>query len=1474
MPYDYKAPVGALMGGCKPGQLLKDYWEDYTVTETCIDFSAQLVIPTLLLSQPRPPDTEGPRFKNVTVVMVSDSSALVSWQTDELSTDTLFYSLVPGGPVVGISVSKFSMNKTATLTGLVPKTQYFFWFKGMDKYGNVSRDDNRGRYYDFTTIDRKIYPKIYDVRVCNIRSDRATVFWWTDIPSSSSVEYAVEGKDFATTKKRIDGDDEGLPGRFHKVTLKGLLPGTAYRFDVISGLAKDDSSGRHYRFQTTQDFANYTVNIKATNRDSGASGKGAHYYVYVGNKEAKPYAGVELRLYFAADAATAKGIRVRSNDKAIFGGAGMMLPGPYKIAVNEKVQPYGTDGKTWYVSISIPDTLPVSGGAWIELKMEDSTWRPAAFSVFQGGWSFRPHTAPPDPVKSAGADTTHLWAGPEIFEPLGGIDVPTYIEDPYITVHFNNELIYGYPPDGQKPRRFRTTLFDFQKPVPSPVASVRQDSVAVRLDGRTWSFPDVVAAQWQVDAPLVRASSPLAGRTDSVAFAHDTSDAQGTTAHEFAFWGDRDSSYCSCAWQRYLVSVDTMKQPPRSLALGWDPSGPVDAWTGQRKALTVKLLDSAGGVLDTSVLVQLSGSVARAKIWNAASAGVEVADVQLINGVGQIWISDDVADSVVLTASAAVPGSVVAPAASIVRFSAPPPWPVVDSAWTADMDCDGKPDSIRLSLSAEIPVGVAVTSLDLVVGRTIVAVPVATIAANGRILSIQAPSGASGAETGSGRLGFHVATGGRDLDTSSSFAILDRVGPVVLAVSAMERFAPGTDTVRASFSESVVSAGTWPFSVRRAGVPLAAPTTVSVRSEAPDLLEWSLAGADFAMGDTAVLMDPASIRDSSGNPLQTCTAPGAIAIRRRTTPLDGAALVDLDGDGQADFLRLRFRRGLPLSEMPDSVQVAWGIPSASAVLPALGMSRSSDSVFVSAPVAFGWGVTGWSGSASNILVFQGDAASGRRDHLRGVDSVGPVAITAVLRRGGTVDTLLVRVSEPVRPGAGSFDLQKRDGTGWSAYQRFATADSMLLRLVSAQGEFGDGDSIRLAASVVGGIWSDFSGNSAAPAARWIRLQAGDPAPTSAIALDVDGDGRAESVKLTWAKPPKRRHGFEFRALDASGAVVSRSADSSAMVVVGDGLSAVVSLPEPFPFGLTSGFATGTQYEPLSDGTSDALAFPLVDGAGPVAVSANLRYAGEGETMDTLVVRVSEPVVFAGSTLFQVVSEDGTTVPVVGVRSWQSQDGLVAWVVLNPVSTSSLPASTTFKRSDRIRIQPAVQQGGSDALGNPALETGHLVPIKFGIRPPRFELGFHPTSVRKPASPDSRSATGDALLVLTRRAGGDTAWSDIEGRAVQVDGDRIGLLVKANFPYDGTVAVFDNLGTFVAGVDLARLKAAGLSGAVQTDPSGQYETWIAWNGTDANGKPVASGVYLLRVILRRDAESGRAIDQAWLNKVYRVGWMVK
>jgi|GEM_PF-1180883 len=1124
IPYEYRSPKGAFMGGAAPGAVLVDYWRNWTYTETCIDFSAQNLLPAQYLAEDLPPDITGPVFSNVTVVQVTNTTALVSWITDELSRDTLFYSLTPGGPVIGKAIVNLGKNKSVEITGLTPDTRYWFFFKGMDIYRNVSRDDNRGRYYDFTTTKNVVPPAtISDVRVCNIHSDHATVFWWTDIPSTSSVEYAVEGADFAATKVRVDGDDEGLPGRFHKVTLKGLKAGTTYRFDAISGSTRSDSAGLHHRFATIKDFANYTIQIKATNRNGAGN---AHFYMEVANNESKPYVGLELRFYFQADAATAQSIVIRSNDLQRTDEGGMWHP--LNATFGAAVAVPGIANQ-WYLPIKLLDTLVVAGRARIEMQMTNSNYQPIALSVFQNAWSLSPHTTP---VASSGVDLSYLWAGPEAVESKNGVPTVTYVKTPYIAAFYDGVHVYGYPPDGTKPRVVRTTRYTFTGPLPSPATSVKQDSVGVHFGGRTWSFPDILNAQWQVDAPSVRTSAALAGRTDSVSFRHDTLDAQGATAHEFAFWGDRDSSYCSCAWQRYTVVVDTQKAIYR---LGWTPDSNRVAKVGTRIPYVITLSDSAG-VVAAAATVSLVSSNPLVSFYGAATGPTTVTSVSLVNGKATVWVSSDSAVSaVILTATGASSGAVVTPAVSApVTFA----FEHYHLTW--------KPDSAKYALVGKrIPLTVVLASDSL--DTVSVSGPVGLVS-NKPYVFFYASETAT-APTAAFTLVNGTVTVWVSSDSAVDSALIVAAGVLPKAIVDPGTSAPVSFYARIPPRYRVV----WnPDSVRSALVgsrlpytlllvsdtlsPEPVAGTVALVSDKPGVLFYGsatstvpvtsvsvIAGQAVVWVSAATAVDSAVLR-AAGTVLDAIVDSGRSRYVSFLQPppwpvLDSARTRDTDCDGAIDHVELALSMS-PGGSRFTGLVVLLGSDTAKGVL-----SWNTDSTLATLSLSTPVAGSGLNGGAT---LWWTAVATGGRDTLVAVraavrDRVGPRLVSASILENfkpATVpDTLRVEFSEPVRAPVSGWPFAAVSPVSP------ALANGKAISSTVWQWTIGPGAATTVSAGQIlrGGIDAsllDTSGNAAAGCGTdtaTVQLRTRPVPLKSGAVVDRDGDGRADAIHLVYER---------------------------------------------------------------------------------------------------------------------------------------------------------------------------------------------------------------------------------------------------------------------------------------------------------------------------------------------------------------------
>lgn len=318
MPYEYRCPIGALMGGREPTKALIEDWEKYTSTETCIDFSAQFLFPAQSLAETLPPDNEGPLFSDVAGIPISDTSAIISWTTNELALVTVFYNdTTNANTTKSIQLEEATKNGSVTLTGLTPGETYYFFLEGIDKKSNITTDDNHGYWYKFTMTSANA--SISGVTICQVDNRSAKIYWWT---SERTPSYINLGKASGAYTEKITPKDGAV--LFHEAVLTGLDAGTTYHFTVSAGT----NTSEDYSF-TTEQYASTVemdIYVKPLNKDGCKSTsdwkKCNTFLVIVTNKDTMEYKDLDLRFYFPV---AVNGI---SNNKSIWDGTGQAVGCP------------------------------------------------------------------------------------------------------------------------------------------------------------------------------------------------------------------------------------------------------------------------------------------------------------------------------------------------------------------------------------------------------------------------------------------------------------------------------------------------------------------------------------------------------------------------------------------------------------------------------------------------------------------------------------------------------------------------------------------------------------------------------------------------------------------------------------------------------------------------------------------------------------------------------------------------------------------------------------------------------------------------------------------------------------------------------------------------------------------------------------------------------------------------------------------
>jgi len=190
------------------------------------------------------PDTTPPVISDVKVSGVTDSLALVTWRTDELSSGEVEYGTTMA---YGLRASDPSHLREhgVLLVGLRPSTEYHLRVKAEDILGN---GPSASADLSFTTSSGpdRTGPVISDVRVLNITKGSATITWRTDEPADSLVEYGPDDLYGTRRASRIFTTE-------HVITLAGLSPGVTYHFRVGSTdpTGNPSEAGRDLTFTTT-----------------------------------------------------------------------------------------------------------------------------------------------------------------------------------------------------------------------------------------------------------------------------------------------------------------------------------------------------------------------------------------------------------------------------------------------------------------------------------------------------------------------------------------------------------------------------------------------------------------------------------------------------------------------------------------------------------------------------------------------------------------------------------------------------------------------------------------------------------------------------------------------------------------------------------------------------------------------------------------------------------------------------------------------------------------------------------------------------------------------------------------------------------------------------------------------------------------------------------------------------------------------
>ncbi len=173
-----------------------------------------------------PPDTTPPVVSGITTSNITETTASISWATDEGASSQVEYGTTTDYGSFSNINSSFVTSHSRTLSGLANGTSYHYRVISSDSSLNVvNSGDNT-----FTTsaIPDTIGPVISNINAGSISSSGATIIWTTDEGASSQVEYGN-----TSSYGSISSLNTTLLTN-HSRFLSGLSPSTTIHYRVIS----------------------------------------------------------------------------------------------------------------------------------------------------------------------------------------------------------------------------------------------------------------------------------------------------------------------------------------------------------------------------------------------------------------------------------------------------------------------------------------------------------------------------------------------------------------------------------------------------------------------------------------------------------------------------------------------------------------------------------------------------------------------------------------------------------------------------------------------------------------------------------------------------------------------------------------------------------------------------------------------------------------------------------------------------------------------------------------------------------------------------------------------------------------------------------------------------------------------------------------------------------------------------------------
>ncbi|QQS61822.1 MAG: fibronectin type III domain-containing protein [Candidatus Moraniibacteriota bacterium] len=166
-----------------------------------------------------PPSISGVKVKDIT-----GESAVVSWETDEVSNSQVRYGTTKefgSGSIddtVNSSLQNYTTSHSVTLRGLIPSTKYYYSALSLDTAGNIGTSSQQ-------TFQTQSPSSISSIKASSKQIGETTITWKTSTPTTSIVEYG-NTENYGQTRKSEELKKD------HEIIINNLLENSTYHFRV------------------------------------------------------------------------------------------------------------------------------------------------------------------------------------------------------------------------------------------------------------------------------------------------------------------------------------------------------------------------------------------------------------------------------------------------------------------------------------------------------------------------------------------------------------------------------------------------------------------------------------------------------------------------------------------------------------------------------------------------------------------------------------------------------------------------------------------------------------------------------------------------------------------------------------------------------------------------------------------------------------------------------------------------------------------------------------------------------------------------------------------------------------------------------------------------------------------------------------------------------------------------------------------